>query len=114
MTAEPATDWNRPMSRILLKIAVRVTALLTSVLAMCAALAAQAHASPDGDRPTIVLVHGAWAETSSWDGEVAALRAQGYDARAIANPLRNLTTDAESVADFLRTVNGPIVLVGHS
>ena len=66
------------------------------------------------DNPTIVLVHGAWADPSSWDGEVAELQQQGYDARAIANPVENLTTDAESVADFLKTLNGPIVLVGHS
>lgn len=103
------------MSRILLGLALRrLTVLLTSTFVICTVLAGSAHASPDGDRPTIVLVHGAWAETSSWDEEVAALRGQGYDARAIANPLRNLTTDAGSVADFLRTINGPIVLVGHS
>ncbi|MET0702365.1 MAG: alpha/beta hydrolase [Mycobacterium sp.] len=113
MTAGPATDWNRPMSRILLGLALRLTVLVTSAVVIGALLAGSAHASPDG-RPTIVLVHGAWADNSSWDGEVAALRAQGYDARAIANPLRNLTTDAESVADFLRTINGPVVLVGHS
>jgi pimeloyl-ACP methyl ester carboxylesterase len=59
-------------------------------------------------------VHGAWADASSWDGEVSALTAQGYDVRAIANPLENLTTDAEYVASFLRTLSGPIVLVGHS
>jgi pimeloyl-ACP methyl ester carboxylesterase len=69
---------------------------------------------PAGPKPTIVLVHGAWADTSSWAGEVAALRQQGYDARAIANPLQNLTTDAETVSDYLATVAGPIVLVGHS
>jgi pimeloyl-ACP methyl ester carboxylesterase len=61
-----------------------------------------------------VLVHGAWADTSSWDGEVSALRKQGYDARAIANPLEDLTTDAEYVKSFLAMVSGPIVLVGHS
>jgi pimeloyl-ACP methyl ester carboxylesterase len=65
-------------------------------------------------KPTVVLVHGAWADTSSWDGEVSALRKQGYDARAIANPLEDLTTDAEYVKSFLATVSGPIVLVGHS
>jgi pimeloyl-ACP methyl ester carboxylesterase len=69
---------------------------------------------PNGPKPTVVLVHGAWADASSWDGEVAALEKQGYDVRAIANPLENLTTDSEYVADFLKTVNGPIVLVGHS
>ncbi|MEU4540138.1 alpha/beta hydrolase [Streptosporangium sp. NPDC023825] len=70
--------------------------------------------SPGRVKPTVVLVHGAWADTSSWNGEVSSLRRAGYVARAIANPLRNLTDDAASVADFLRTVSGPIVLVGHS
>ena len=41
-----------------------------------------------GVKPTVVLVHGAWADTSSWDGEVSALEQQGYDVRAIANPSR--------------------------
>lgn len=77
--------------------------------------AASAPATPlNGVRPTVVLVHGAWADTSSWDGEVTELTKQGYDVRAIANPLENLTTDSEYVANFLRSLNGPIVLVGHS
>lgn len=102
------------MSRITVGLVVRVTALLASATLLCVLLASQAHATPDDTKPTIVLVHGAWADTSSWDGEVAALQSRGYDVRAIANPLENLTTDAESVADFLRTIDGPIVLVGHS
>jgi pimeloyl-ACP methyl ester carboxylesterase len=65
-------------------------------------------------RPTVVLVHGAWADASSWDGEVEALTRQGYDARAIANPLENLNADAASVATFLGSLSGPTVLVGHS
>ncbi|MBO3750063.1 alpha/beta hydrolase [Streptosporangiaceae bacterium NEAU-GS5] len=76
---------------------------------------AQASPSPGaGVRPTIVLVHGAWADTSSWNGEVEALRKAGYDARAVANPLRNLTSDSATVTAFLKTISGPIVLVGHS
>jgi pimeloyl-ACP methyl ester carboxylesterase len=77
---------------------------------------ASAPAAPpsNGVKPTIVLVHGAWADTSSWDGEVSALRKEGYDARAIANPLEDLTTDSEYVKSFLATLSGPIVLVGHS
>jgi pimeloyl-ACP methyl ester carboxylesterase len=71
-------------------------------------------AAPDGVKPTIVLVHGAWADASSWNGEVDELQAQGYVVRAIANPLENLTTDSGDVADFLRSIDGPIVLVGHS
>ncbi len=65
-------------------------------------------------RPTIVLVHGAWADASSWSGEVATLQAAGYDVRAIANPLQSLTTDSEYVADYLKTIHGPVVLAGHS
>jgi pimeloyl-ACP methyl ester carboxylesterase len=65
-------------------------------------------------RPTIVLVHGAWADSSSWRGEMDTLRAAGFPVRAVGNPLENLTTDAEFVADFLKTIPGPIVLVGHS
>ena len=70
----------------------------------------------NGVKPTVVLVHGAWADTSSWDGEVSALTKQGYDARAIAHPteLENLTTDSEYVANFLKSMSGAIVLVGHS
>jgi pimeloyl-ACP methyl ester carboxylesterase len=65
-------------------------------------------------KPTVVLVHGAWADASSWSGEVATLQAAGYDARAIANPLQDLTTDSEYVADYVKTIKGPVVLVGHS
>jgi pimeloyl-ACP methyl ester carboxylesterase len=65
-------------------------------------------------KPTVVLVHGAWADASSWSGEVATLQAAGYDVRAIANPLQNLTTDSEYVADYLKTIHGPVVLAGHS
>jgi pimeloyl-ACP methyl ester carboxylesterase len=60
------------------------------------------------------MVHGAWADTSSWDGEIAALRARGFDARATANPLRDLLSDADTVASFVRSIDGPVVLVGHS
>jgi pimeloyl-ACP methyl ester carboxylesterase len=65
-------------------------------------------------KPTIVLVHGAWADASSWNREVDRLQREGYVVRAIDNPLRGLTSDAEEVKDFLSTITGPIVLVGHS
>jgi pimeloyl-ACP methyl ester carboxylesterase len=76
-----------------------------------AAHAAPAKAAP---KPTIVLVHGAWADASSWNGEVDRLQRDGYVVRAIDNPLRGLTSDAAEVKDFLSTITGPIVLVGHS
>ncbi len=65
-------------------------------------------------KPTVVLVHGAWAGTSSWNGEIERLQQEGYVVRAFANPLRGLTSDAADLAAFLNTIDGPIVLVGHS
>jgi pimeloyl-ACP methyl ester carboxylesterase len=68
----------------------------------------------DGSKPTVVLVHGAWGDATGFDGEIRALRQRGFDAIGVANPLRHLTGDAAYVADLLRTMSGPIVLVGHS
>lgn len=65
-------------------------------------------------KPTIVLVHGAFADSSSWNGVITRLRAEGYAVLAAANPLRGLDTDAAYVASVLDTVEGPIVLAGHS
>jgi pimeloyl-ACP methyl ester carboxylesterase len=65
-------------------------------------------------KPTIVLVHGAWANAASWSGEVDRLQRDGYVVRAFANPLRGLTSDSADLATFLTTISGPIVLVGHS
>jgi pimeloyl-ACP methyl ester carboxylesterase len=64
--------------------------------------------------PTIVLVHGAFAESSSWDGVIDPLLAAGHSVIAAANPLRSLAADAASVADVIRTIDGPVVLVAHS
>ena len=64
--------------------------------------------------PTVVLVHGAFAESSSWNGVVTRLHAAGHTVVAAANPLRSLTGDAASVAALLDSIEGPIVLVGHS
>jgi pimeloyl-ACP methyl ester carboxylesterase len=64
--------------------------------------------------PTIVLVHGAWADATGFDPEIRALRERGFTAIGFANPLRDLAADATYLAEFLRTLTGPIVLVGHS
>jgi pimeloyl-ACP methyl ester carboxylesterase len=64
--------------------------------------------------PTIVLVHGAFAESASWDGVIRKLEGAGHDVVAAANPLRRLSTDAASVSDLVRTIDGPVLLVGHS
>jgi pimeloyl-ACP methyl ester carboxylesterase len=65
-------------------------------------------------RPTIVLVHGAFAESASWDRVIDPLLSAGHSVIAAANPLRGLATDAAAVSDRVRSVEGPVVLVGHS
>lgn len=65
-------------------------------------------------KPTVVLVHGAFADSSGWSQTVGQLTDDGYPVVAVPNPLRGLTADADYVRSFLQTVPGPIVLVGHS
>jgi pimeloyl-ACP methyl ester carboxylesterase len=65
-------------------------------------------------RPTIVLVHGAFAESASWDRVLDPLLSAGHRVIAASNPLRGLAADATAVSDLVRTVDGPVVLVGHS
>jgi pimeloyl-ACP methyl ester carboxylesterase len=65
-------------------------------------------------RPTIVLVHGAFAESASWDRVIDPLEAAGHRVIAAANPLRSLSGDAEAVSDLVRTIDGPVVLAAHS
>jgi pimeloyl-ACP methyl ester carboxylesterase len=64
--------------------------------------------------PTIVLVHGAWADATGFGAEIRALQDRGFTAIGFGNPLRDLASDAAYLADLLRTLDGPIVLVGHS
>lgn len=65
-------------------------------------------------KPTIVLVHGAFADASGWSGTIKHLQRDGYTAIAPANQLRSIAGDAAYVRTFLSTIEGPIVLVGHS
>jgi pimeloyl-ACP methyl ester carboxylesterase len=64
--------------------------------------------------PTIVLVHGAFAESASWNGVIDPLSDAGHRVIAVANPLRGLASDAAAVSDVVRGIDGPVVLVGHS
>ena len=68
----------------------------------------------DGVKPTIVLEHGAWADSSSWNGEVTLLESQGFTVDVPPNPLRSLSGDSAYLASYLATITGPIILVGHS
>jgi pimeloyl-ACP methyl ester carboxylesterase len=65
-------------------------------------------------KPTIILVHGAFAESASWDRVIDPLLGADHRVIAAANPLRGPASDAAAVSDLVRTVEGPVVLVGHS
>lgn len=82
-------------------------ALLVALSAASSAVAAPA-------KPTIVLVHGAFADASSWNGVTRILERDGYPVVAVANPLRGVRSDATYVADVLKGISGPALLVGHS
>lgn len=81
--------------------------------ALCAAIALSPAAFA-ADKPTIVLVHGAFADSSSWNGVISKLHADGYTVVAAANELRSVKSDAASVASLLASIKTPVVLVGHS
>lgn len=91
---------------------------LIKVLALGAVIATLTVASAQAEdrdlKPTIVLVHGAFAESSSWDAVIARLTKDGYVAIAAANPLRSVASDAVSVAAVVRAIDRPGVLVSHS
>jgi pimeloyl-ACP methyl ester carboxylesterase len=68
----------------------------------------------DGSRPTVVLVHGAFADGSSWNGVVERLQAEGVRVTAPANPLRGISHDSAYINNLLRQIPGPVIAVGHS
>jgi len=74
---------------------------------------AQPSAQP-GLQPTVVLVHGAFADASSWNGVIERLQQQGCTVVAPANPLRGVVTDSAYLASVVNQLDGPVLLVGHS
>jgi pimeloyl-ACP methyl ester carboxylesterase len=107
-------------SRRIQLAAVAISAALIPVFAVSAGTAtaapttAPATVTHQQPKPTIVLVHGAWADASSWSGEIGRLQRDGYTVDSAPDPLRGLADDAAYLKDFLSTVTGPIILVGHS
>ena len=100
-----------------------IAALIGTAAALASSFAGQSsagttHRSATRDtqhaKPTIVLVHGAFANSASWSGVVARLQRRGYTVYAPPNPLLNLRGDSQTIADFVNTIPGPVVLVGHS
>ncbi|WP_086666502.1 alpha/beta fold hydrolase [Lentzea kentuckyensis] len=97
----------------------KVFVVLGALLALAASVPSGAGASDDAEKsgakkPTIVLVHGAFADASSWNGVVERLQHKGFRVVAVANPLRSLTGDANYLRKVLATIEGPIILAGHS
>ncbi len=70
--------------------------------------------STDDAQPTVVLVHGAFADASSWNGVIERLQAQGLEVTAPAIPLRGISIDSAYTASVLEQIPGPVLLVGHS
>lgn len=106
--------------RSLLASALAFTVLVTGVAAAPPTAGATAPATPPAEHPagralpTVVLVHGAWADSSSWDGVIALLQHHGYPVKVFPTPLRSLAGDTAALQTYLAAVRGPIVLVGHS
>ncbi|HDC4610674.1 TPA: alpha/beta hydrolase, partial [Enterobacter kobei] len=79
-----------------------------------AAVLLSASAIAETAKPTVVLVHGAFADSSSWNGVTRILQKDGYNVVAAANPLRSVSGDAAYVSSVVNNIKGPVVLVGHS
>src|SRR4051794_17488573 len=92
--------------RTLRRLAVLITALAALVSLPAAAQAAA--------KPTVVLVHGAFADASGWYGVQERLEHKGYTVYSPANPLRGVSADAAYLRSWLSQISGPILLVGHS
>lgn len=101
-----------------MKILSRLTRAVPLIGVLMLQLLAPASAAPPvpppAAKPTVVLLHGAFADSSSWNDVARELRAQHFPVIAAANPLRGLKYDADQLAALLASIPGPIVLVGHS
>ena len=107
---------HRPRRLRLLVAALAGVLLLTGTTLAAAASpeSAQLGKGSGTTKPTIVLVHGAFADSSGWNTVAGRLLGDGYPVIAFSNPLRGPIADAEYLRQFLSTIDGPVVLVGHS
>jgi pimeloyl-ACP methyl ester carboxylesterase len=99
---------------VMIAVILAITGLAVTASQLPSAGATTTNAGAGGPRPTIVLEHGAWADASSWDAVIRRLQRAGYTVDAPPNPLRGLAYDSATLADFLKTISGPIILAGHS
>ena len=103
--------WFNPLHRPWRALLILATAGGLGAFAVTPALAGSA---TEPVKPTVVLVHGAWADSSSWNDVIERLDHDGYPVIAVADPLRSVAGDAAYLSSVLANVQGPIVLVGHS
>lgn len=103
---------SRLLGASLLAVVLAVAGLLFPISQLASAQTATAASA--GPKPSIVLVHGAWADSSSWNAVITRLQHDGYTVYVPPNPLLGLTYDSAYLRDFLHTISGPIILVGHS
>lgn len=94
-------------------IVITVAALLSGATTLSASAASPSSAR-HAAKPTVVLVHGAWADSSSWNAVVRRLIHDGYPVTAFATPLQSLSGDSKALRGLLASITGPVVLVGHS
>jgi len=102
------------MTHLWLTIGLTLIAGLAITVTTTQSIAKTQTSTATAARPTVVLVHGAWANSAAWSGVIERLQSKGYAVDAPPNPLQSLKGDAATIAGFLKTINGPIVLVGHS
>ncbi|OFE14514.1 hypothetical protein BA895_10790 [Humibacillus sp. DSM 29435] len=95
-------------------IVVTVAALLSGASTLPASAASPSSVTHATTKPTVVLVHGAWADSSSWNAVIRRLIHDGYPVTTFATPLQSLSGDSSSLRDLLASISGPVVLVGHS
>jgi pimeloyl-ACP methyl ester carboxylesterase len=95
-------------------VAVGLASLTLTATTSTAADPSSAQHHPAGPKPTVVLVHGAWADGSSWASVTRRLQEKGYTVDVVPNPLRGVKSDSDYLRDYLATVKGPIVLAAHS
>lgn len=93
---------------------IAIAMAIAGIVAATAAASKPRVAAGQSHKPTVVLVHGGWADSSGWNEEITRLQRRGYPVIAPANPLRGLASDADYIRSVLKTIDGPIVLVGHS
>src|SRR5436309_13020740 len=96
------------MKRVIPLLIIALLAIPVSVVF------ANSRSHENSAKPSVVLVHGAWADGSSWNRVISRMQDEGFVVFAVANPLRGLASDSAYLASFLKTITGPIILVGHS